>query len=455
MHYDDRLATVLRVRADGETVARIQYRQLLDLLGTRPVELPGTQVEAAYDRLAELSRRIPASERTLIVEGPGLRLRSPRLVAALASAEPQVASAAIRRAYLNREDWLDLIPALPIAARGMVRHRRDLGPEVEVLLERLGIVDRGLPAAEGVAAVEPAETVIAGPPGGIGAIVRRIEAYRKAREAPVAANANESPRLPLGEEHVLHAPAQVACFDFATAPDGRVTWADPGVLPMVAGLQPFARAGLAQPRSALAARQPIRAQRIAIDGAPAIAGDWQVDATPLFDSASGAFLGHAGRMRRPAAAVEAVAAEAPRAPREREADRIRQLLHELRTPVSAIQGFSEVIQQQLFGPAPHEYRALAASIAGDAARVLAAFEELERFAKLETAALDIEAGECDLAALVSEAVERLSPYTSQRKSGFAVETTGPLPIAIASIEVERIAWRLIATCAGTARPVKF
>jgi len=61
MHYDDRLATVLRVRAEGETVARIQYRQLLDLLGTRPVELPGTQVEAAYDRLAGFSRPIPAT----------------------------------------------------------------------------------------------------------------------------------------------------------------------------------------------------------------------------------------------------------------------------------------------------------------------------------------------------------------------------------------------------------
>ena len=58
------------------------------------------------------------------------------------------------------------------------------------------------------------------------------------------------------------------------------------------------------------------------------------------------------------------------------------MLHELRTPVNAIQGFAEVIQQQLFGPTPHEYRALAAGIAGDAARILSAFEELDRLAGL-------------------------------------------------------------------------
>ena len=36
MHFDDRLATVLRHRAAGERAARTQFRQLLDLLGERP-----------------------------------------------------------------------------------------------------------------------------------------------------------------------------------------------------------------------------------------------------------------------------------------------------------------------------------------------------------------------------------------------------------------------------------
>ena len=42
----------------------------------------------------------------------GLRLRSPRLVAALAAGEPQVAAATLRRAELSDEQWLQLIPVL-------------------------------------------------------------------------------------------------------------------------------------------------------------------------------------------------------------------------------------------------------------------------------------------------------------------------------------------------------
>ena len=41
MHFDDRLGTVLRLRADGKAVQRIQFRQLLDLLGTSPAEARG------------------------------------------------------------------------------------------------------------------------------------------------------------------------------------------------------------------------------------------------------------------------------------------------------------------------------------------------------------------------------------------------------------------------------
>ena len=36
MHFDDRLATVLRHRAAGERAGKTQFRQLIDLLGERP-----------------------------------------------------------------------------------------------------------------------------------------------------------------------------------------------------------------------------------------------------------------------------------------------------------------------------------------------------------------------------------------------------------------------------------
>jgi K+-sensing histidine kinase KdpD len=159
-------------------------------------------------------------------------------------------------------------------------------------------------------------------------------------------------------------------------------------------------------------------------------------------------------MRRPGQAADpALPTAANPAVRDSEADRVRQMLHELRTPVNAIQVGAEIIQQQLFGPTPHEYRALAASIAGDAARMLSAFEELERLAKLDSAAMDLEPGETDLAAVVSATVAQLAEHTRHRGSGFALRLDEPsLAVGLARIEVERVVWRLLATLAGVSAP---
>lgn len=188
-------------------------------------------------------------------------------------------------------------------------------------------------------------------------------------------------------------------------------------------------------------RQPISWGEISLTGAPAIAGDWIVDAAPQF-SDGGHFTGYSGRFRR-----SPDAAEHPSLPEAREADRIRQLLHELRTPVTAVQGYAEVIQQQLFGPAPHEYRALAAAIAADAARILAGFDELDRLARLETGAMAIEPGEADLAALVRRTISQLSPVLEPRGAGVALalpEAT-TLLVAIDPDNAEVLAWRLLAS----------
>ena len=459
MQFDDRLTTVLRFRADGAVTSRIQYRQLLDLLGSLPSVARGAQIEAGYVRLAELTPAIALEERAAMLGEPGLRLRSLRLVAALASGEPEIARAAISAAQLSEEQWLDLVPALPVPARGFVRQRRDLSPLVERQLTRLGIHARALPAPE----ISVAQKVVPPPPPpapgeqpeGIGAIVRRIEAYRRAREVIDAAASGDAPRLPLGEDHVLYVPAEVRAFDFATDAAGRITWSDPGVAPMAIGLTLAGRdpanpaqvdPGLAE---ALRRRQPIHAGRLTIIGAPALAGNWQVDATPWFDPLGGRFAGYLGRMRRPApplATSQAAEADSP-------ADRVRQLLHELRTPVNAIQGFAEIIQQQLFGQVPHEYRALAASIAGDAARMLAAFEELERLARLDSGVQELDEGECDFAAIVTSTIEQLAPHTGPRGSGFLVRIDqAALYTPIAPIEAERIVWRLLATLAGACAP---
>ena len=458
MHFDDRLATVLRSRASGSATARIQYRQLLDLLGTMPVESQGAQLDAACDRLSDLGNAIASADRAAMLREPGLRLRNPRLVALLAGGEAAVASAAIGQAQLDEDEWIDLAPALPIAARGLVRQRRDLGLRAEALFDRLGMVAPGLPPAEVPAAgALPEDSAIPAKPSRIGAIVQRIEDFRKAR-APGEGQpgSGEAPHLPFGDGAIERPAIRLRAFDFATDSEGCIVWSDPGMAPMAVGLR-LASSDTADPPAARAAlvlalrqHQPIRAMQFEIAGAPAIAGRWLIDAAPCFDPQSGGYTGHAGRMRRPQLAAEPEPAPAPTS----EADRVRQLLHELRTPVNAIQGFAEVIQQQLFGPAPHEYRALAAAIAGVAAHLLAGFEELERLARLEGGGIELAQDSCDLAAVTEATVAQLRPFTDPRRSGFSVSFANdePLQTALGQADAERLIWRLLATLAGAASP---
>jgi len=469
MHFDDRLATVLRQPASGEAIARIQYQQLLDLLGTLPSDARSPVVDAGYERLAQLEAQLPANQRAHLLANVGLRLRSPRLVAILAESEPAVASAAIAAAHMDEEEWLDMIPALPVRARGILRHRRDLGERVEARLEQLGVADRGLPAndqpaieADQVQPPQPASDAQHAEPHShregeaIGAIVKRIEAFRKTRE-PATVDASSTamaPRLPFGDNRDEVQTPRLAAFDFTTDAQGRIGWAEAGVAPMVVGMRLGQRdgngaiSGALRIASALQHRQPISAERITITGAPALCGDWHIDAAPEFDTLTGQFTGYSGRARRPADMEQGPANQ----PFD-EADRMRQVLHELRTPVGAIQMSAEVIQQQLYGPTPHEYRALAATIASDTARILAGFEEMERLVKIDAGALSIEAGECDLAAVVARTVDQLQAHTDPRKSGFAFDAPdAPLRVGVAPVEAERMIWRLLAGLAGATAP---
>ena len=467
MKFDDRLATALRIGASGPAMARIELRQLLDLLGSSPAHARNPAMEAGYARIAALSQQIPPGVRAAIVREPGLRLRSARLVALLASSEYDVAEAAVDRASLTEEEWQDLIPAISPAARRALRQRSDLTPQVLRRLNDVGAYDRGLPPGEvSEASVAPSlapsavtePLAVVAPPivspneesdsGTIGALVRRIEAYRQARQTTATIQpdgSGDAPRLPLGEEHDPAHHHRVAMIDFSTGPTGAITWADSSAAPTIIGLAPFGTGAL---EAAFKRRRPVAAQALELDGGGASAGTWQLDAAPRFAPQTGAFLGYAGRLRR----VVTDTASTPSA-QDSEADRIRQLLHELRTPVNAIQGFAEVIQQQLFGPTPHEYRALAANIAGDAARMLAAFEELERLARLDSGTLDLGTGSADFVASLRSVLGQLQERIAQRKVAFVIpDALPPALIGLPEGDAELLGWRLLATLGGAAMP---
>jgi signal transduction histidine kinase len=451
LQFDDRLATVLRSGAAGERAARTQFRQLLDLLGSIPPEAHGPLVTAAYDRLGEIMDSLPGSEQSRILREPGLRLRNRRLVAHLAEGEPQAAAAAMAAARLGEDEWLELIPELPVTARGFLRHRRDMPASASRLLARLGVHDLVLPQPEQpVTATEP-EAPTPGPPpepeSGIGALVRRIEAFQKARQGAAAV----APRLPLDIGELLADTEQLESFDFTTDATGRVDWADRTVAPLIVGLRLAGRGGQAycDADSVVAFRRRgiIRDGTAQLPGAEPLAGTWRIDAVPRFESETGVFRGYAGRMRRPAA-LEA-AEGAPDTP----TDRMRQVLHELRTPVGAIQGFAEIIQNQLFGPAPNAYRALAGAVGVDAARLLAGFDEIDRLTRLAGGALQLSAEGSNFRRIIERTLRRLEGVTRPRGAHLQLETSGEaFAVTLGEDDSALLAWRLLASLAGSLAP---
>jgi signal transduction histidine kinase len=129
---------------------------------------------------------------------------------------------------------------------------------------------------------------------------------------------------------------------------------------------------------------------------------------------------------------------------------MRQVLHELRTPVNAIQGFAEIIQQQLFGPAPNTYRALAGGIGVDAARLLAGFDEIDRLARLESGGLDLAGDGCNFRLVIEGTLRRLEGVTRPRSAHLRLLTSGELfAVGLGHADGALLAWRLLASLAGS------
>ena len=456
MLFDDRLATVLRSGAAGERAARTQFRQLLDLLGTAPPGSNGPLVTAAYARLAEISDQIPSADQSRILREPWLRLRNSRLLAHLAQGDPQAAAAAMATARLSEDEWRELIPELPVTARGFLRHRRDLPQGARDLLARLGVRDLVLPeppaaaaASDAVAATEsrrvpPPPASESGNGEGISALVRRIEEFQLARRTGPAALA---PRLPLNDGAPDPARGTNGTCDCATDVLGRISWATAGFAPLLVGLDLTSGEVLdAASRAALRRHQPIRQGKASLHGVAAVAGEWVLDATPRFGP-TGSFCGYAGRLRRVFAGTGAMPAGSGAA------DRMRQVLHELRTPVNAIQGFAEIIQQQLFGPAPNTYRALSAAVGVDSARLLAGFDEIDRVVRLETGEAELSEDGCNVRLAVERTLKRLDGVTRPRSAKMRLLVSGEnFTARLGPDETNQLAWRLLATMAGALAP---
>jgi signal transduction histidine kinase len=114
--------------------------------------------------------------------------------------------------------------------------------------------------------------------------------------------------------------------------------------------------------------------------------------------------------------------------------------HELRTPLNAIIGFSDLLQEELFGPlGSDQYLEYAADISRSGHHLLELVNDLLDMARIEAGVLSLQEEAIDLPMLIREAVNLASGLANERANGLAapgnhkidIRLREPVPLLIA------------------------
>ena len=94
--------------------------------------------------------------------------------------------------------------------------------------------------------------------------------------------------------------------------------------------------------------------------------------------------------------------------------------HELRTPLNAVIGFSEVMQQTLFGPLGHpKYQEYARDIYTSGAYLLEVINDILDMSKIEAGRMSLDVGHVDLGDIVEDSMKVVSQAAAERNIGLA------------------------------------
>lgn len=439
MRYDDRLKTVLKGAFPEGAAAALQWRQVADLMAQKPGKLVNDDVQSGLTRLRDLHDRVGEIDRVAAVKALDGRLRSAPLLVYLCADNDPICDAAINAADLTDEEWIDVIPQLSLRGQETLKTRSELRPlnrqlsntdMSELVLDN----DNDNVSEDVIAKTLESETEQASQ---ISALVAKIADYQKKRST-------DTPIQDL--EHRSYFVEAIDAINFETDDSGTIIWAEgppKGAIVGVTIAEPTFDDGPgpdAYGAAAFRQRMPLENARMRLCGAAIVAGDWRMSAIPYFGEETGRFKGYRGVMRRPNAAEDAGHNDLDVERREQ----LQQLIHELRTPLNAIIGFSEIIEQQLFGPASFEYRSLSRSITDEARRLLTGFEDIDIAAKIDAGQMESVSGLTEPDWLLERLAQRLQSLTDSKSVDLHINKAEPVrPFALESESVERIFARLL------------
>jgi two-component system, cell cycle sensor histidine kinase PleC len=113
--------------------------------------------------------------------------------------------------------------------------------------------------------------------------------------------------------------------------------------------------------------------------------------------------------------------------------------HELRTPLNAVIGFSEVMQQALFGPLGHaKYQEYARDIYESGTYLLEVINDILDMSKIEAGRMTLDVGKVDVADIVEDSMKVVSQAAGERD--IVLERHGPVHL---NIEADRRALKQI------------
>ncbi len=448
LRFDDRLNTVLKGSLPEGLAAATQWRQVIDLLAQKPGDLANQDVQEGLTRLRDLHDRVSELDRLAAVQSLNGRLRSAPLLVYLSADSDPICDAAVTAADLTPEICADAFPRLSERAQAQLQSRG-----LQVADQR---PDDATPASEigqGLADVRPdkkstensRERVSDGSAekteeSQISALVEKIADYQKNRTV-------EATRQPVTEEAAGGSFLELLeAIRFETDESGTIIWTEGPPVGAIVGVtiaQPAFDDGPgpdAYGAAAFRQRMPMENARMRLCGASIVVGDWRMSAIPFFSEETGRFEGYRGIMRRPNIAEDAGHSSIDLERREQ----LQQLIHELRTPLNAVIGFSEIIEQQLFGPASFEYRSLARNIMDEARRLLAGFEDLDIAVKVDSGQLPESIGTTKADWLFERMTQRLQGLTQSKVVDLNISKAEPVrPFALDGESVERIFARLL------------
>ena len=417
VRFDDRLRTVLEQPSGDPHDRAVRWRQLVDLVARSGPGNESPYIRAALDVLARDRPSIDESVRAAAAQAIANRPLPLDLVRLFASDRLKVCAPVLASATLDVAEWRSL-------AEGAAEENRKfimaLHPETASLSAR-----------------EPAPTAPESP--SISDVIDRIERLREAREK---AEPPSEPAPPAAAE-------DGGLFRWESTTGGEFAWVDGAPRAALVGRPLFdSTAARGQGRSEIARaftdRAPFRNAVMTLAEDLPLAGEWQVSGVPAFEPATGRFMGYRGVAKQVSAAAAQFETPHP--------DSLRELVHEIKTPLNAIMGFAEIIEGQIFGPADEPYRQRAAQIVAQAHLLLGAIEDLDFAAKLRSGE-EMAGGQADLAHVL-EAIESEILKKAQQ-AGVELRSLVEPHLPICGVDgalIERLLTRLVGVLIASAHP---